>query len=78
MKISRIVSVYNGNQYNIHLFGYNKNKKPIKRVDQFTDYFFYNIDKIDHLKEIFKGKIHVDTSRDYISMYGMPMYKVLY
>ena len=76
MKLSRVCSSFDKGKWKIHLFGYDENKKPIKKVAIWEDYFYYSKKHIDDVANEYGMRVEDGTS--YKSMYGEEVCKVFY
>ena len=75
MKLARVCSEFDKGRWKIHLFGYDENLKPVKKIAIWDDYFFYSK---KHISDLATYNFRVEEGRSYPSLYGEDVCKVYY
>jgi DNA polymerase elongation subunit (family B) len=75
-KLSRVCSSFNRGQWKIHLFGYDGDNRPQKKIAIFDDYFYYSKKHIADVSGI-RG-FTVEDGKSYKSLYDDEVVKVTY
>ena len=75
-KLSRVCSSFDKGKWKVHLFGYDGDRKPVKKVAIVNDYFYYSKKHIKDVEDVYG--FTVESTSNHKSLYDEEVVKVYY